>query len=500
MKKHISLIITTVLMSILSVGCSQKQPNVLIIYTDDIGYGDIGAYGAEMIATPHIDQLAKEGLRFTDAHCAASTCSPSRYALLTGEMGFRKNVGIQPVNAAATIAKEQYTLGDLFQEAGYQTGIIGKWHLGLGDGQADWNRIISPSPADMGFNYSFVIPSSNDRSPFVYLENGAVYNYDPADPITVSMHPISNSVPGTKYPDAINNPEAVTVYTGDKDHQNTVINGVARIGYMKGGKAAVWDDNNIAFDLLEKANAFLDKHHKKPFFLMLTTNDIHAPRLPHPRFRGSTKLGYRGDNVVQLDWFVGEVTQKLKDLGLEKNTMVIFSSDNGPVYMDGGYQDASDKNLAQGHQAAGIYRGGKYCIYEGGNRVPFIVKWPGKVKPGVSNALFTQTDMMASFASFLNIDMPETASPDGRNYWDTMTGKDLKGAEMIFQQVNTDAALSIRRGNLKYIHYKRWDDQMYDLGKDPSEKHNIIAEHPELAKEMKEELMSLREGTVNGVK
>lgn len=484
-----------VVMSLFIISCSPKQPNVLIIYTDDIGYGDIGAYGAHMIPTPNIDLLAKEGLRFTDAHCAASTCSPSRYSFLTGEMGFRKNVGIQPVNAAATIGENQFTLGKLFQEAGYSTAIIGKWHLGLGDGNADWNKAIKPCPNDMGFDYSFIIPSSNDRSPFVYLENRHVYNYDPADPITVSMYPIPDSIPGIKHPDAINNPEAVTVYTGDKDHQNTVINGVARIGYMKGGKEAIWDDNNIAFDLLCKAKTFLDKYHEAPFFLLLTTNDIHAPRLPHPRFKGSTQLGYRGDNVVQLDWFVGEINKKLKELDIEENTMVIFTSDNGPVLVDGGYQDGSDKTME--HRAAGIYRGGKYSIFEGGNRVPFLIKWPEKIKPGVSDALFTQTDMLASFAYYFKIQMPKKAAPDSRNYWDTMMGKDTLGASMIMEQVNTGSALAIRHGNMKYIHYEKWDDKLFDLDKDPSERDNIANEYPELAEKMKKEIIKLKTTHIN---
>lgn len=497
-QRQINSFIALALLIILSSSCSPKHPNVVIIYTDDIGYGDIGAYGAELIPTPNIDQLAAEGLRFTDAHCAASTCSPSRYALLTGEMGFRKNVGIQPVNAAATISDQQYTMGDLFQEAGYATAIIGKWHLGLGNGNADWNKAIKPCPIDYGFGYSFIIPSSNDRSPFVYLENRHVYGYNSEDPITVSMYPIPDSVPGTKYPDAINHPESVTVYTGDKDHQNTVINGVARIGYMKGGADAVWKDNDIAFDLLNKANIFLDEHKDNPFFLLLTTNDIHAPRLPHPRFRGSTELDYRGDNIVQLDWFVGEISKKLKALELEENTIVIFTSDNGPVLVDGGYQDGA--NHTKGHQAAGIYRGGKYSIFEGGNRVPFIVKWPKEISPGISDALFTQTDMLASFASFFDIELPTLASPDGRNYWTTMIGQDSKGADMIMEQVNTDAALALRYGQMKYIHYQRWDDQMFDLSKDPSEKINIIQEHPELAKKMKEEIMRLKNEHINDLK
>jgi arylsulfatase A-like enzyme len=263
-------------------------------------------------------------------------------------MGFRKNVGIQPVNAPASIQSTQFTLGTLFQKAGYQTGIVGKWHLGLGSGKMDWNKEITNGPNDVGFDYSFIIPSSNDRSPFVFVENNKVYNLDPNDPITVSRTRIPDSIPGTKYPDALLNPESITVYHGDKGHQCSVINGVGRIGYMKGGKKALWKDIDIADNLVDK-----------PFFLLLTTNDIHAPRLPHPRFKGSTSLGYRGDNIVQLDWCVGEITKLLKETGLEENTIVIFTSDNGPVKIDGGYQDGSDKGT---HKPAGIYRGGKYSI------------------------------------------------------------------------------------------------------------------------------------------
>ena len=185
---------------------------MVIIYSDDIGYGDVGAYGAELIPTPNIDKLASEGIQFTDGHCAASTCSPSRYALLTGEMGFRRDVGIQSVGAPATIQPSQFTLGTLFQNAGYRTGIIGKWHLGLGNGNVNWNQEIKPGPLEVGFDYCFIIPSSNDRSPFVYVENHRVYNSDPNDPITVARKRIPDSIPGTRYPDAILNPESVTVY------------------------------------------------------------------------------------------------------------------------------------------------------------------------------------------------------------------------------------------------------------------------------------------------
>ncbi|MCC5929178.1 MAG: arylsulfatase [Cyclobacteriaceae bacterium] len=466
------------------------RPNVIIIYTDDIGYGDIGVYGAELIPTPNIDRLAKEGIMFTDAHCAASTCSPSRYALLTGEMGFRKNVGIQPVNAAAIIDTSQFTLGKLFQTAGYQTAIIGKWHLGLGNGDVNWNEAVKPGPLEFGFDYSFIIPSSNDRSPFVYLENHHVYNLDPNDPLTVSRYPIPDSVPGTAYPDVVNNPESVTVYEGDQQHSGTVINGVGRIGYMKGGKSALWKDTNMAMDLIDKAGEYIERNKDNPFFLFLSTNDIHAPRLPNPKFKGATTLGYRGDNVVQLDWTVGQISKLLTQHGLDENTIIIFSSDNGPVYIDGGYQDGSGEG---GHQAAGIYRGGKYTIYEGGTRVPFIVWWPSKIKPMTSDALVTQVDLLASFADFLEVPLPANAGPDSRNYWNTFMGKNDVGAKMILEQVNDSSQLALRKGQIKYIHKLDGDDELYNLEIDAEEKNNIIHDFPQLAKELLDDLLFLRE-------
>jgi hypothetical protein len=215
----------------------ERTPNVVIVYGDDVGYGDVGAYGAELIPTPNLDRMAAEGLRFTDAHCAAATCTPSRYSLLTGGMAFRKKgTGVLPGNANMAIDPGQFTLGDVFQQAGYRTGAIGKWHLGLGAGPIDWNGMVQPGPADIGFDYSFLLPATNDRVPCVYVENGHVVNLDPNDPISVSYgKPLDESMPGTAYPDGTLNPEAMTYYPSSHGHNNSVINGIGRIGFMKGG-------------------------------------------------------------------------------------------------------------------------------------------------------------------------------------------------------------------------------------------------------------------------
>ncbi len=466
-------------------------PNVVIIYTDDIGYGDIGVQGATGIPTPNIDLLASQGIRFTDGHCAASTCSPSRYALLTGQMGFRKNLGIQGINAPASIQVDQFTMGNLFQKAGYKTAIVGKWHLGIGNGNLDWNKAIKPGPLEAGFDECFIIPYSNDRAPFVYVENHQVYNHDINDPITVSKRRIPDSVAGTKYPDAILNPESVTVYEGDRGHQCTVINGVGRIGYMKGGKQALWNDQDIAFDLIKEAKEFISSNKDNPFFFILSTNDIHAPRLPNSRFKGKSNFGYRGDNIVQLDWSVGQVMEALKEAEIENNTILIFTSDNGPVFIDGGYQDDSDQGE---HKAAGIYRGGKYSIYEGGTRVPLIVRWPSMVKPKVSGALVSQVDLLASFGSFLNVMIPENAALDSRNYWDTFIGKEEKGARFILEQANkAENGLAIRDEHMKYIRFEDSKGELYDLKEDPSERNNLITDRPKTAHRLADDLQFVLE-------
>jgi len=468
-------------------GFATEKPNVVIIYGDDVGYGDVGVYGSKKIPTPNLDQLAAEGLRFTDGHCSASTCTPSRYSLLTGEMPYRKKgTGIARGNANMIISPEQFTLADLFQQTGYETAVIGKWHLGLDDENVNWNKKIEPGPESLGFDHHFIIPATNDRIPCVYIENGHVVNLDPRDPITMSRRGrIPDSVPGTKYPDARANPESITAYKGDGAHSGTVLNGLGRIGYMKGGKSALFKDENIADDFVREAKKFITTNKDKPFFLFFSANDIHAPRWPHKRFRGKSQHGLRGDAMVSFDWSAGEIVNLLKELGLKEKTIVIATSDNGPVYIDGGYQDGcvtrGSSGSDRGHDASGIYRGGKYQIYEGGTRVPFIVSWPGKVKPGISDALVTQVDLLASFAAMLGKEIPQGQACDSRNYLNTLLGNDKKGAEIIIE--HTRRIRAIRRNNFKYIEKKQ--PELYDLAKDPGETENFIDKHPEIANNMK---------------
>lgn len=463
-----------------------RAPNVVILYGDDVGYGDVGAYGSTKIPTPRIDALAAQGLRFTDAHCASATCTPSRYALLTGEMAFRQpGTGIAHALANLLIDPERFTLADLFRQEGYRTAVIGKWHLGLDDEPIDWNGLIKPGPEALGFDRHFIIPATNDRLPCVYVEAGRVVRLDPADPITVRRgRGMPGEVPGTVYPNARHQPESVTAYPGDAAHSGTVINGIGRIGHMRGGKSALFRDEDIADDLVREAGRFIREHANRPFFLFFSANDIHAPRWPHSRFRGVSDHGLRGDAMVSFDWSVGAILDLLEEEGLTGDTLIILSSDNGPVYIDGGYLDGCEVKKSggvdRGHRAAGPFRGGKYQAYEGGTRVPLIVRWPRRVKPGVSEALFSQVDLLASLAELLEAKIPEGEAPDSRRLLPTLLGKDEEGSEVIL--THAFATRAIRRGSWKYIGGD--EPGLYDLAADPGETRNLVDARSGVATEM----------------
>lgn len=482
-----------------------ERPNVIIIYGDDVGYGDLGAYGAKLIPTPHLDKLATESLRFTDGHCSAATCTPSRFSMLTGVHAFRHNVRILPPNAPMVIKPTMFTLPRLFQKAGYKTAVIGKWHLGIGDGKTpvDWNGDVKPGPLEVGFDYSFLLPSTNDRVPCVYLENYRVLNLDPKDPLYVGKKP-PEGFSGTVYPDAKKTPAAMSYYKSTSGHNHSVINGIGRIGYMWGGKSALWNDETMALEFTKQACKYISAQKKEePFFLFWAAADIHVPRVPNERFKGKSKLSYRGDAMVQLDWCVGEITKVLEEQGLVENTIVIFSSDNGPVY-DDGYADGttvkkSQKESDRGHDGSGPYRGGKYQIYEGGTRVPFIVRWPAKIKPGVSAAMINQIDFMASFADLLGVQLEENQGIDSRSVLSSLLGNDQVGTEILIQEAGVKA---LRKGHWKYISAnkpKREEAQLYNLAEDIGEQNNLLDQEKQRASQMKKLLDRLTQ-TKKGVR
>ena len=467
---------------------SSKAPNVIFILADDIGYGDLSCYGEKTINTPNVDMLASQGVRFTDAHTVAATSTPSRYSLLTGMYSWRRNdTGIATGDAAMVVKPEEETVADLFKKNGYVTGAVGKWHLGLGDkaGQQNWNGFITPGLKDIGFDYSYIMAATGDRVPCVFVEDQYVVDLDPSDPIEVSY---KTPFPGE--PLGRTNPELLTVLkpSVNHGHDQAIVNGVSRIGYMKGGKNALWKDQNIADSITQRAVQFIETNQTKPFFLYFATNDIHVPRVPHPRFVGKSGMGARGDALLQFDWCVGEITKTLEKLGLAENTLIVLTSDNGPV-VDDGYQDMAVELLGS-HRPWGQYRGGKYSSFEAGTRVPFIVRWPGKVKPAVSDALLSQVDMFASFASLIDVKKPTNVATDSQDHLKAMLGKTKKGRKYI---IASSGVLSISDGTWKYItpsngrvysaltrteHGNNKEVQLYNLSKDPSEQKNVAELYP----------------------
>ncbi len=474
-----------------------KPPNIVLIYADDLGYGDVSCYGATKVQTPSIDQIAREGIRFVNAHSASATCTPSRYALMTGEYAWRKKgTGILPGDARLIVEPGRVTLPALMQKAGYKTGAVGKWHLGLGAGDLDWNREIKPGPLDIGFDYCFLIPATGDRVPCVFVENRRVVGLDPGDPIQVNyQEPVGDEPTGKDHPELLK-------MHPSHGHDQTIVNGISRIGYMSGGKAARWVDENIADTITGKAVAFIERHKAEPFFLYFSTHDIHVPRVPHPRFAGKSGLGPRGDAILQLDWCVGEVLRTLEKLALADNTMVIFTSDNGPV-VDDGYKDQAVE-LLDGHKPAGPLRGGKYSAFDAGTRVPFLVRWPGRIKPAVSGALVCQIDLLASMAVMNGQQLNSAAGPDSFNVSAALLGRSTVGRDHLVEHAG---ALSLIEGDWKYIEPGKGarfnantntelgndpQPQLYNLKDDLGEKKNLAAEQPEIVKKMAAMLAKIR--------
>lgn len=477
-----------------------ERPNVLFIYADDIGYGDLSCYGTAAVKTPNVEALASEGIRFTNAHCGAATSTPSRYGMLTGECPWRrKGTGIAAGDAAMIITPDRYTLADMFKDAGYNTGVVGKWHLGLGNetGKQDWNGIVKPNPEDIGFDYSYIMAATADRTPCIYMENGKGVGLDPNDPVYVSYKENFPDEPTGK-----DNPELLRLHPSH-GHDQSIVNGISRIGYMKGGKSALWRDEDIADSITAHAIRFIERSSKEgePFFLYLATNDIHVPRVPHERFAGKSGMGPRGDALLSFDWTVGEVMKTLKRLNIDENTIVILSSDNGAV-IDDGYKDQAVELLGD-HKATGVYRGGKYSIYEGGTRIPCIIRWKGKVQPGVSETLMSQLDWFASFASMCCVDIPEGAAPDSENHIDAWMDANKKGRDYIVVQ-NLQNNLSIFDGTWKYIPAANGpamnkntntelgnnpdNHQLYNLLTDPGEKNNVYEHNKDVAEKLRAEL------------
>jgi arylsulfatase A-like enzyme len=364
----------------------------------------------------------------------------------------------------------------------------------------DWNKDIKPGPLEIGFDECFIIPATGDRVPCVYVENHRVANLDPKDPLKVDYKgPLDDSPTGKTHPELLK-------MKASHGHENTIVNGIARIGYMSGGKSAIWDDETMADTLTNRAVSFIDRNAKQPFFLYFATHDIHVPRVPNQRFTDSTAMGPRGNVIAELDACVGKIVETLEKHGLLDNTLIVMSSDNGGV-VDDGYQDDAVSKLGS-HRPNGPLRGGKYSIFEGGTRIPFIVQWPARVKHGVSDALICQVDLVRSLAELTGATLAPGAGPDSENVLPALLGESKKGRELLVEQGN---GLALREGTWKYIPPSQGPKmneannietgadpapQLYDLKSDIGEKKNLAAAQPERVQKMAETLRKIQKKPV----
>lgn len=471
-----------------------EKPNIIFIYLDDLGYGDVSAYGATELSTPNMDFLANNGRKFTSGYATSATCTPSRYALLTGQYPWRnRNAKILPGTAPLLIDTAQVTLPKMLRKHGYETAVIGKWHLGLGLGNVNWNEHISPGPNEVGFDYSFIMAATQDRVPTVYIKDGDVYNLDVNDPIKIDYE---KNFPGE--PTGENSPHLLKM-KGDPQHNRTIVNGVPRIGHMKGGQSARWIDENMADDFLKEVQTYIKTKKDKPFFLYYGFQQPHVPRTPHPRFVGATGMGPRGDVIAEADWCVGELIKTLKQEGLLENTLIFLSSDNGPV-LDDGYVDDAIEKLGD-HTPTGELRGGKYSLYEAGTRVPFVTYWKGTIEPGTSDAIISQMDWLSSLSSMMGEEKPKL---DSENHMDLLLGKTSTGREDVVLEATSRTAY--RHGDwvlippypgpkmflTKGIETGNGDEyQLYNLAEDVSQKNNLAEKMPKKRDEMMERFLAI---------
>ena len=471
-----------------------EKPNILIIFTDDLGYGDVSCYNDQSkVKTAHIDKLAKEGIRFTDAHSPSTVCTPSRYSLLTGRMAFRINsrgvfVG---TGGPCLITEKQLTLPQMLREQGYRTGLVGKWHVGLTFTDKEGNAITRGNlEAVQSIDYTKPIPDAPIHRGFDTFFGTACC------PTTDTLYAFIEGdrvpVPPTGLLDKTNLPKHV--YSRDN---------------RMGMKAPDFDLEEVDITFLKKSQAWLKEHKKqhgdKPFFLLHSTQAVHLPSFPGKDFQGKTKAGPHGDFIFELDYIVGELMKTLGEIGAADNTLVIFTSDNGPEVL-------SVVHMRQdyGHDGARPWRGVKRDQWEGGHRVPFIARWPGKTKAGrTSTQPLCLTDLTATFAAITGAKLPHDSAEDSFNMLPALVGED--GGKTIRPYIlhqTINLSLAIRKGPWKYLDHKgsggngydrgdlakyKIDDgapdapaQLYNLSDDPGETKNLYFEKPEVVKELKE--------------
>lgn len=469
-------------------GARAETPNIIFIMADDLGYGDVGCYGATKVRTPNIDRIAREGMRFTDAHTPSSVCSPTRYGILTGRYCWRTRLKkhVCQVNEPLLIELGRMTVASLLKSAGYRTACVGKWHLGFGEKGPDWNGELKPGPLEVGFDYFFGVPTTNNWPPFVFIENHRVVGKEADEVIK-----LGGGTSETYDPHA--NPGMPVIFMNsavmDEEHL------AERKKWVKEREiAATRDEEDVALVQTAKAVEFIRKNRSHPFFLYFATTNIHIPLTPNRKFKGSSEIGIRGDFIHELDWAVGEVLKTLDELGLTEKTFIVFTSDNGGHPFNTTPQGEEIDQTDNGHRCNGPWRGLKGDIWEAGHRVPFVARWPGKIPAGTtSDELICLTDLMASAASIVERDLPKDAGEDSINILPALLGqKRAKPLREALVHHSANGMFAIRQENWKLIEGvgAGWQNlkpasgeppgQLYDLAKDPVESNNLYKQRPDI--------------------
>jgi arylsulfatase A-like enzyme len=468
--KNILLILTFSLFFVANVQAGDKQkPNIIFILADDLGYGDVQCLNPErgMIATPHIDKIAKQGMIFTDAHTTSSVCTPSRYGILTGRYNWRTHLqsGVLWGFSKPLIESDRLTVAGLLKQQGYATACIGKWHLGMlmpttvGDlpqgrkpkvVNIDWNGSITDGPNQLGFDYFFGISASLDMAPYIYIENDKFLG------------------------------------------ECTLKNGLEQEGFSR---------EDVLPQICRKSIDFIQQQDAtKPFFAYIPLNSPHTPIVPTEEWKGKSGLGNYGDFVMETDWVIGQILAALDEKGFSENTLVVVSSDNGCS------KAAKITQLQEkGHYPSAYFRGSKADLWDGGHRVPFIVRWPGKVKAGSeSNQTITLMDFMATCSDVLDVNLPDNAGKDGVSFLPALSGQPIVSTRAGLVHHSISGHFAYRQGKWKLLLAKGsggWTSptekqvavdspilQLYDMEKDPGETSNLYNSQPEVVERLLKQL------------
>lgn len=458
------------------------RPNVIVIYTDDQGYGDASCLNPEAkFQTPNLDRLAAEGIAFTNAHSSDSVCTPSRYGLLTGRYSWRTTLktGVMGAEGKCLIADGRLTLASLLRDQGYDTAMVGKWHLGMdfpGDSASDrdWSQPVRDMPLDKGFDYFYGVPASLNYGVLAWFEG----RHAKVPPLL-----FTNKKPNDRHVD----------YRIMPPYQNSPEETKKVVGTMGMEVAEDFIDNRCLTRFTDKAIQWMqsktdDKNHENPFFVYLPYTSPHYPVCPLPEFHGQGDAGGYGEFVIETDFHVGRILKFLDAAGIDQNTMIVLSSDNGP---EGSWRQRVEEF---DHHSNGPFRGGKRDIYEGGHRVPFFVRWPAGIEnPGrTSDALVGQTDIVATVAEIVGAHLPDSAGEDSQSFAAVLTESGSQHQRLPLINHGAGGRFSITEGTWKLILAHGKDQaELYDLASDPGETTNVIAGHPDLAESLRSKITAI---------